>query len=264
MAHIRDFMNRERPALPRNVEDAPQGMRQELVDLSFVLVEHQPDALIPRDQLYQVIGQNLGVQTAAQPYGGFRYAVGRDIARVEWPSVYDLISRLWSEYERVGLEAQFRDGVNRILAAHGSAWELHADGTFRRVLPLAAQQQVENAFNELQDARYAAALPLFTAARDAYNAHPRRRRDACTNVFDAMEAVAKERYGLQNAALADVINHVRRVGGFNPQTLTVLESINVLRHRNFGHGVPFNFNDAEVDFIYLTCIGGILLFTRTP
>jgi len=32
MAQIRDFNHRERPAVPRNVENAPQAIRQELVD----------------------------------------------------------------------------------------------------------------------------------------------------------------------------------------------------------------------------------------
>ena len=265
MVYIRDFNNREQAPLQRNVEDAPPGMRQELTDLFFALVEQlpQPNPL-PRDQLHQVISQSLGVQAAGQPYGGFRYAIGRDIARVQWTRVYDLISRLWHEYERIDLDGEFREGVNRILAGYGSAWELREDGTLHRVLPIAAQELVDTAFAEIQDARYAAALALFTAASDAYNDRPRRDRDACTNMFDAMEAVAKERYGLRNAAFDPVIEHVRRLGVLNPQTLSVLESINVLRHRNFGHGVPFNFNPAEVDFIYLTCVGGALLFARTP
>lgn len=263
MIRIRDFNNREQPAAPRNVEDAPPAMRQELTDLFFALIEQlpQPNPL-PRDQLHQVISQSLGVQAAGQPYGGFRYAIGRDIARVNWPRVYDLISRLWDEYERIQLHQEYRNGVNRILAGYGSAWELRADGTLRRVLPIAAQQQVEAALAEIQGPRYAAAVALFRAATDAYNERPRRDRDACTNMFDAMEAVARERYGLRNAAFDGVIQHIRRAGGFNAQLLAVLESINVMRHRNFGHGVGFNFNGGEVEFIYLTCIGAILMFTR--
>ena len=151
MAHIRDFNNRERPAPLRNVEDAPQGMRQELIDLFFNLIEHLPlPNPLPRDQLHQVIGQSLGVQTAANPYGGFRYAEGRHIARVAWPRVYDLISRLWAEYDRVGVADEYLEGVNRILAGYGSAWELRPDGRLHRVLPAVAQQQVNLVFAELQ------------------------------------------------------------------------------------------------------------------
>jgi hypothetical protein len=42
MAHIRDFSARERLAPLRNVEDAPQSMRQELIDLFFTLIEDLP------------------------------------------------------------------------------------------------------------------------------------------------------------------------------------------------------------------------------
>lgn len=266
MAHIRDFNNREQPAPLRNVGDAPQGMRHELIDLFFVIVEHQRDPLIPRDQLYQVIRQSLGVQTAANPHGGFRYANGRDIADVEWTRVYDLISRLWSEYNLVGLEAQFRDGVNRILAGYGSAWEIHADGRLHRVLPLAAQQQVEAAFAELQDAHYAPARALLTAASNAYDHRPRRDRDVCANAFDAVESVAKTKYAMPRETFGGVVRHLRQTGAFNAQVLGMLEALNALRNNNFGHGmvVPLNLTSAEVDFTYLTCISTILLFTRMP
>lgn len=73
--------------------------------------------------------------------------------RVELPRVDDLISRLWNEYDRAGLAARFLEGVNRMLAGHGSAWELGGDGRLNRVLPLPAQQQVEAAIAELQDTR---------------------------------------------------------------------------------------------------------------
>jgi len=267
MAHIRDFNNRERPAPPRNIEDAPQGMRQELVDLFFTLVEDLPQPnLLRQDHLYDVISQTLGVQASGNPYRGYRHASGRDIVRVEWPRVYDLISRLWNEYDRAGLAARFLEGVNRILAGHGSAWELRGDGRLNRVLPLPAQQQVEAAIAELQDARYAASCLLLTAAAEAYDARPRRNRDVCTNAFDAVESVAKTKYGMPNDTFFGVLTYLRGAAAFNLQVLAVLEAINTLRNRNFGHGMvaPLNLTPAEVDFTYLTCIGAILLFTRTP
>src|SRR5262249_11775390 len=149
-----------------------------------------------------------------------------------------------------------------ILAGYGSAWELRADGRLYRVLPLAAQQQVEAAFAELQDARYAAARALLTTASNAYDARPRRDRDVCSNAFDAVESVAKTKYGMPNDTFFGVLNHLRGAAAFNPQVLAVLEAINTLRNRNFGHGMvaPSNLTSAEVDFIYLTCIGAILLF----
>jgi hypothetical protein len=206
------------------------------------------------------------VQTAAQPYGGFRYADGRDIARVAWPRVYDLISRLWAEYDWIGLSDEYHRAVNRILAGYGSAWELQADGRLNRILPLGAQQQVEAVFAELQDAQYAAALALLTAASEAYNARPRRDRDASANAFDALESVAKTKHAMPRETFGGVLNNIRGIPAFNPEIMRVLEAINTLRNRNFGHGMvaPLNLTSAEVDFTYLTCIAAILLFTRTP
>ena len=263
MSHIRDFTDRERPTVARNLEDAPQEMRQELIDLFFRLVEHLDDwRLFPRGRLYQIISQSLGVRAAAEPRGDFRDFAGQVVERVEWPRVYDLISRLWVEYSSIEMANEFREGVNRILAGYGSAWELVADGRLQRVLPVPAQEQVEATFAELRAPGYAAALALFRAATDAYNDQPRRDRDACTNMFDAMEAAAKEKYQMRNAALDAVLDRARRANDLNPRTIAVLNEINILRHQNFGHGMAFNFDPAEVDFIYLTCVGGILLFTR--
>lgn len=260
MAHIRDFNNRQQPAPVRNVEDAPEGMRQELVD-------HLPRPnTVPPDQLHQVICQSLGVRMSANPYGGFRYADGRDIVRVEWTRVYDLISRLWVEYDRVGVADEYLEGVNRILAGYGSAWELRADGRLHRVLPVAAQQQVIAAIAELQEASYAPALALLTAASHAYDDRPRRDRDVCANIFDAVESVAKTKYAMPHDTFGGVLTHLRSIAGFNPQILGTLEAINTLRNRNFGHGMvaPLNLTPAEVDFTYLICVAAVLLLTRTP
>ena len=59
---------------------------------------------------------------------------------------------------------------------------------------------------------------------------------------------------------------VAQVQTLNPQVVGVLKSLNTLRNSNFGHGmtVPFGFTGAEVDFTYLTCVAGILLFSRMP
>ncbi|MDQ3474308.1 MAG: hypothetical protein M3447_11280 [Acidobacteriota bacterium] len=266
MSHIRDFNNRERPAPARSLEDAPQGMRQELIDLFFSLIEHLPRPNpLPPDQLHQVICQSLGVQTAANPYGGFRYADGRDIARVAWPRVYDVISRLWAEYYRVGVAGDYLEGVNRILAGHGSAWELRGDGRLHRVLPIVLQQQVAAAFAELQDARNAPALALLTAASSAYDDRPRRDRDACANAFDAVESLAKIKYAMPRETFGGVLRQLRGATAFNSEVLGVLESINTLRNRNFGHGMaaPLNLTGAEVDFTYLICVAAILLLSRT-
>jgi len=264
MDWIRNFSTQEGPALPlRNLEDAPHGLRQELIDHFFGLVERGSGPL-SEEGLHRVICQSLGVKASGQPYAGYRYAAGRDIGRVPWMRIYDLICRLWPEFERAGLHECYREGVNRILAAYGVAWDLGGDGRLHRVLPVEAQAQVEAAFRELGDPRYAPALALFNAARDFCDARPRRDRDACANVFDAMESVAKERYGRPNATFGDVVAEVRHRQALNPQILGVLDAINTLRNSNFGHGMttPFNLSAAEVDFTYLACIGAVLLFVR--
>jgi hypothetical protein len=266
MNWIRDFSMQQGDVPPgRNVEDAPEPMRQELIDLFFGLAEESNGA-VPGERLHRVVCQSLGVGAAGQPYGGYRYATGRDIGRVNWPRVYDLISRLWPIYEQAQLAVVYREGVNRILAAHGVAWDLGEDGRLHRALPAPAQAQINAAFIELREPRFAPALQLFNAASDAYDDRPRRDRDACTNVFDAMESVAKERYQRPRDTFGQVVAHVRQTQSLNEQIASVLEAVNTLRNRNFGHGgvVAFNLTGPEVDFTYLTCIGAILMFTRIP
>jgi hypothetical protein len=270
MNWVREFGMREGlGSVARNIEGAPDPMRHELIDLYFGLVEQNPE-LIPEDRLYRIIAQSLGAGASGNPYGGFRYEAGRDLSRVEWPRVYDLISRLWPEFERVGFAALFREGVNRILAAYGIAWDLGEDGSLHRVLPLAAQEQVKAAFAELRDRQYAAAIALFNAARDAYDARPRRSRDACANIFDALESVAKTKYGVPQSTYGQVVARITeqhqqgRANDFRTDTIALLRGLNDLRNHHFGHGVPFQLTDAEVDFVFLTCIGAILLLTRTP
>src|SRR5208282_1294243 len=97
-------------------------------------------------------------------------------------------------------------------------------------------------------------------------ARPRRDRDACSNVFDSMESVAKEKLEMPQATFGQVVTHIRQRQALNEQVVGLLEAINTLRNRNFGHGMvdPFSLTGPEVDFIYLTCIGAILLLARTP
>jgi hypothetical protein len=51
---------------------------------------------------------------------------------------------------------------------------------------------VEAAFQELSLSRYSAALASFQQGMAAYNNRPQRGKDACKNVFDAVEATTKE------------------------------------------------------------------------
>lgn len=268
MNWIRDFSAQEgHGSTVRNVEDAPQPMRQELIDVIY-LVAGQSDGRVDADRdLYFVIIQGFGYEAAGNPHAGRRQRIGRDISidGPHWTRVYDLIVRLWPEFQRIGFHEIYRGEVNRVLAAHSVVWDLGEDGRLHRVLPEGAQAQIEAAIAELGDPRYAPALALFNTARDAYDARPRRDRDACANVFDATESVAKEKYAMPTATFGQVVAHIRNNQALNEQIIGVLDAINTLRNRNFGHGMttPFNLGAADVDFTYLSCIGAILLFTRT-
>src|SRR5208282_6548964 len=93
---IRSFTSQLEDSAGRSVDDdAPSGLRQEFIDLVFHVFERAPH--YDEARLHKIITQSLGFAASGQPYGGFRYAVGRDINRSEWPRVYDLICRLWAE-----------------------------------------------------------------------------------------------------------------------------------------------------------------------
>ncbi|MGH9792574.1 MAG: hypothetical protein ACRD5W_15305 [Candidatus Acidiferrales bacterium] len=156
-----------------------------------------------------------------------------------------------------------RDGGVR---CHGAAWDLGEDGQLLRVLPVAAQAQIVAAIAELEDARYAPALALFSAARHAYDDGPRRDRDACCNVFDALESVGKIKYNRPNDTFGQVKNHIEQNNLARREIVDIFTALNQMRNQHFGHGmaVQFNLSGAEVDFVYLNCIGSILLLTRTP
>jgi hypothetical protein len=249
----------------RNLEDAPPPMRQELVDLFFSLAEHNQEE-IPPQHVYQVICQSLGIRPSGSPHSGYRHAAGRAVRDVEWPRIYDLVARLWPDFDKQGHGHRFREGANRILAAYGVAWEMGEDGRLNRVLPVAAQTQVTEVFAELLDPRFGPALELFKLGRNAFDDRPRRDRDACTNIFDALESVAKEKHAMPTATYGQVVARLRANSAFNPDILTLLAGLNDLRNHNFGHGmtVQFTLTSAEVDFAYLACVGAILLLTRTP
>ena len=82
--------------------------------------------------------------------------------------------------------------MNRILTGYGVVWELTEKGRLQRYLPVHAQSVVEVAIAQLAAPNFTPALLLMNAARDAFDDRPRRDRDACTNIFDSMESIAKE------------------------------------------------------------------------
>lgn len=265
MTHFRDFTSSEElsPTI-RNVDsDAPLGMRHELTDLFFHLTEHNSPPL-DVEIMQRIISQSIGTKASGNPYGGFRYAAGRDIENADWPRVYDLICRLWTEFESAGVSEEYYKGVNRILSGYGVVWELTEKGRLQRHLPGQALSIVETTFTQLSATHFAPSLSLIKAAQDAFDDRPRRDRDACANIFDALESVAKQVFNMPNDTFGSVLKHVRSASAFQREIITLLESINTLRNRKFGHGMttPFNLSTEEVDFTYLSCIGAIILFAN--
>jgi len=240
--------------------DAPAGLRQELIDAIYLIFERVG---LDESRLHKIITQSLGMQPSGNPYGGFRYALGRDIAKVPWQRVYDLIIRLRAEVPTLFHE-EYRIVVNRLLAAYKIAWDLEKDGKLHRVLPSAAQSQVEAAFRELSHPRFASALSSFREAMAAYDDRPQRGRDACKNIFDALESVSKEIFGMPTATFGNVLVEVRKQQSMAAETSSVLQKIYDMANSHFRHGMttPFTLKPAEVDFVLLSCLAGILLFVR--
>lgn len=265
MTHFRGFSSSDEfsPVVRAIDSDAPAGMRQELIDLVFHLTENN-SGLLRDERMHKVICQSLGVGASGQPYGGFRYAAGRDLARADWRRVFDLICRLWPDFASAGLANQYRQGMNSILAANGVVWELTEYGQLQRHLPAPAVTLVTAAITELKAPHFDAALTLLNNARDAFDDRPRRDRDACANIFDSMESVAKTVFFMPVSTFGSVLGHIRAKNALQSEIISVLEAINTLRNHKFGHGMmtPFDLSAGEVDFTYLTCIGAILLFVK--
>lgn len=87
-----------------------------------------------------------------------------------------------------------------------------------------------------------------------------------TNVFDALESVAKEKNAMPVSTFGQVGGHIPQNGLMNDHIVSEREGINTLRNRNFGNGTaaPFGPGNAEVDLTYLICVGTILCVARMP
>jgi hypothetical protein len=262
MTAIRSFSSQFGESATRSIDnDAPIGLRQELIDLAFHIlsdVRGDNDA-----RLYRVICQSLGAIASGQPYSGFRYAAGRTINDVEWPRVYDLICRLWADL-KWDAQSEYRAGVNRLLAAYQVAWDLGEDGQLHRVLPAVASIQIEAAFRELSAPRFAAALSSFREGMQAYDDRPQRGRDVCKNIFDAVESVSKELFAMPSATFGNVLTEARKQQTFASETISTLQKLYDMANNRFRHGMttPFTLKTAEVDYVLLSCIGGLVLFIR--
>jgi hypothetical protein len=245
--------------------DAPRGLRQEFIDAVYLLFERLPNGFTERDEkrLHNIVMQSLGIQPSGNPYGGFRYAVARDVGKVPWQRFYDLIVRLEAEVPEI-FKTEYRMLVNQLLASNRIAWELRDDNRLHRVVPLAVTVQVEAAFHELGQPRFAAALASFREAIAAYDDRPQRGKDACKNIFDALESVAKTIGGTPSATFGNVLADIRKTQFLSSDTLASLQKLYDLANNHFRHGTtaPFALKPAEVDYFFIACLGATLLFIR--
>jgi hypothetical protein len=111
---------------------------------------------------------------------------------------------------------------------------------------------VNAAFQELQNPQYAAALQLMNNARDAYDDRPRRGRDACANVFDTMESVAKIKSNRPNDTFGAVKNYIEQNYLLRQEVSNILTALNAMRNGHFGHGMKevFDLTAAEVAYVF--------------
>jgi len=242
-------------------DDAPRSLRNELLDLAFHLAGQMG---VDERAIYDIIELAIGVTPSGEPYGSFRRSASRDLGRVEWMRVYDLMIRLAHVFRGANRFDQYRAEVNQILAANGIVWDLDQDANLVRILPPDAANTIQDMMGDLAEPRYEAARFLFNQAKDAYDARPRRDRDACANAFDALESVAKTLLAMPMATFGNVVAELRRRGIFTPEIVESLSKLNDTRNRHFGHGMtaPFTLKASEVDFVFLTCIAGIVLLVR--
>jgi len=180
----------------------------------------------------------------------------------DWWEVYNLIEAIWKELEP-SHRRDFAEDLNAVFSEESIGWKLDQTGCLQRTLPATVHAQVEEVFRELQIPRFASALTLVKSAHKAYNARPRMDRDVCTNIFDALESVAKEVFGQPNATFGHVLK--KGNGVFAAETISTLEKLYGMANAHFRHGMtePFKLNSGETDFVYLTCLAGMLLFVRS-
>jgi hypothetical protein len=180
--------------------------------------------------------------------------------------VFNLIEPMHLELRKSGKNFnadEFESELNHLFGEESIGWRLK-DGKLERTLPIATREQVDAVFKELENPRFAPALTHVIAAYKAYNARPQRSLEACSNAFDACESVAKEVFGLPSATFGGVLAEARNEKSFATETISTLEKLYSLSNNHFRHGMtePFALGPSEVDFVYLTCLAGILLFVR--
>jgi hypothetical protein len=198
--------------------------------------------------------------------GGWRPIAGLIDTCEPW-QLYNLLEFIHRYIPKMNsgiLQYGFVNELNTVLAEESIGWRMDFQGQLQRQLPKVASTELESLFRELQAERFSPALTHVEAARDAYSSRPRSGRNVCSEIFDALESVAKEVFSMPTATFGDVVKTMRSRSTFSRETLSTLEKIYALASNHFRHGMtdPFALSDGEVEFVYLTCIGGMLMLVR--
>ncbi len=239
-------------------DDAPALLRQEFVAIAFDMIDQA--ARDRQTHLRRVIARLLRITRTEQMHGGFRAAASRGVRQVGWPGFYDFVAGLWPEIPPE-FRAHYLAEVNRLLTAHGVVWRLDADGQLRRRLSPTAQRQIDTAFRRLAQPRFATALASFRDAMSAYHDRPRRERDVCHDMLDAVAAVSKEALAMPSASFSHVLAKAARCDPLEGRRRTaVLRRLQAIVDGRSGATNGVALEPTEVDFVFRACVAGILLF----
>lgn len=100
----------------------------------------------------------------------------------------------------------------------------------------------------------------------AYNERPRRDKDACKNIFDALESVAKIITNKPQGTFGDALTELGKGSKIESTIKVVLEKLYALANDNkgFRHGTTQDFKlcPAQVDFVWGTSLAGIIMLAR--
>lgn len=186
----------------------------------------------------------------------------------DWWQLYNILENIYIDLPKMHngtfMQAEFIKQVNRTFSEESIGWKMDPQGQLQRLLPEIIRAQEETIFKELRVSRFAAAFGHLQTSREAYNSRPRRDREVCSEIFDALESVAKEIFSIPTGTFGDVIKAARQRKVFASETFSVLEKIYALANSHFRHGMtePFTLTEEEVDFVYLNSLAGIMLFLR--
>lgn len=188
------------------IDDAPKRLR-------YFVLEYMQNNCYPHDVM-AILGRVLCRPEMIAEHFASRSdcwgIVARRIDDAKWWEVFNIIEALYEVSSRDRKSEPFVQKLNFVFNEESIGWRMHRSGELERLLPEAVRVQVEEVFKELQVDRFSPAFAQVLSAHKAFNRTPRLDQDVCTNIFDALESVAKEVTGMPAATLGDVLKVVRQ------------------------------------------------------